>query len=66
MDRRVEELQNLRMALATFAIHLDAFEARLIGRPARPLAESAKPVPQDLAFAKQIVAAMSGHGARGS
>jgi CHAD domain-containing protein len=66
VDRRVEELHNLRVALATFAVHLDAFEARLTRRPAKALAEPVKPASQDLAFAKQIVAAMSGQGARSS
>jgi hypothetical protein len=60
VDRRIEELNNLRIALATFAIHLDAFEARLTGRPTKSLAEPMKAASQDLAFAKQIVAAMSG------
>jgi hypothetical protein len=66
VDRRVEELHNLRIALATFAVHLDAFEARLTGRPAKPFVEPAKPASRDIAFAKQIVAAMSGQGARSS
>jgi hypothetical protein len=32
-DLRLEELNNLRLAIATFALHLDAFEARLRGGP---------------------------------
>lgn len=28
-DARIEELNNLRLALATFALHLDAFEMTL-------------------------------------
>jgi hypothetical protein len=28
-DARIEELNNLRLALATFALHLDAFEMKL-------------------------------------
>jgi hypothetical protein len=40
-DARIEELNNLRLALATFALHLDAFEmkvseATLALVPARP------------------------------
>jgi len=31
-DQRTEELNSLRLALATFALRLDAFEARLKGR----------------------------------
>jgi hypothetical protein len=32
-DARTEELDNLRLALATFALHLDAFEMRISERP---------------------------------
>jgi hypothetical protein len=32
-DPRAEELNNLRLAMATFAIQLDAFEARVKGGP---------------------------------
>jgi hypothetical protein len=43
-DARIEELTNLRLALATFALHLDAFEmkvseatlALIPANPARP------------------------------
>jgi hypothetical protein len=28
-DARIEELNNLKLALATFALHLDAFEMKL-------------------------------------
>jgi hypothetical protein len=34
-DPRAEELNNLRTALATFALHLDAFEARVRQGPLR-------------------------------
>jgi hypothetical protein len=64
VDRRVEELHNLRAALDSFAAHLDAFEARLIGIPAKFVAKPQKPAAPDREFAKQIVAAMSGGGAR--
>jgi len=30
-DLRVRELNRLKLALATFALHLDAFEARTLG-----------------------------------
>jgi hypothetical protein len=63
IDRRVEELHNLRAALDSFAAHLDAFEARLIGTPAKFVAKPQKPAALDREFAKQIVAAMSGGGA---
>jgi len=32
-DARTEELDNLRLALATFALQLDAFEIRVAGSP---------------------------------
>ena len=43
-DARIEELNNLRLALATFALHLDAFEMQVSeatlnlgpANPARP------------------------------
>lgn len=38
-DPRTEELNNLKLALATFALRLDAFEARM-----RSLQPKAKPV----------------------
>lgn len=62
MDQRLKELANLRIALATFAIQLDAFEARLKGRPSKlTIVPSINPIPIDPPFfAKQIVSAMSG------
>jgi hypothetical protein len=41
-DPRAEELNNLRLALATFALQLDAFEARIKGRLTKPNGETAK------------------------
>jgi hypothetical protein len=35
-DQRAEELHNLKLALATFALQLDAFEAR----PQKPTAQN--------------------------
>ena len=40
-DRRARELSNLKLALATFAVRLDTFEARMkrrqtITKPGRP------------------------------
>jgi hypothetical protein len=32
-DPRAEELSKLKLALAIFSMHLDAFEARVKGRP---------------------------------
>jgi hypothetical protein len=51
-DPRTEELNNLRMALSTFALHLEAFEMRL-----RSQASNALGTP-DIKFAAQVVAAM--------
>ncbi len=42
--RRAEELKSLGLALATFALRLDAFEARLKGGPAKMSAEPTKPI----------------------
>jgi hypothetical protein len=39
LDRRAVERNNLRLALATFAFHLDAFEARLRGVAAKTSAQ---------------------------
>jgi hypothetical protein len=66
LDRRVEELDNLRVALSTFAVHLDAFEARLKASPKKSISKSSKPISADPAFAKLVVAAMSGRGAPNS
>jgi hypothetical protein len=56
-DARAEELNNLKVALATFALRLDAFEARLKSRsfekPANPPAAAIEPQ-----FAKNIILAM--------
>ena len=53
-DQRSEELNNLRLALATFALQLDAFEARLKSRSfkanLRPFKPAAAP---DIGLAKQ-------------
>jgi hypothetical protein len=46
-DARAEELHNLRLALATFALQLDAFEMRI--RAARLFALHKTPRPNDAA-----------------
>ena len=58
-DPRAEELNNLRLAMATFAIQLDAFEARVKGGPLRigTKPKIADP-PPDIDLAIKIVAAM--------
>jgi hypothetical protein len=57
-DQRTAELNSLRLALATFALQLDAFELRLKGRGTKINGESLKPVSPDTAFAKQVIGAM--------
>jgi hypothetical protein len=44
-DARAEELNNLRLALATFALQLDIFEMRMGGGSLRIGIESEIPVP---------------------
>jgi hypothetical protein len=55
-DPRAEELNNLRLALATFALQLDAFEARLKGRQGKSTAEPPRMVSPAIGFASQAVA----------
>lgn len=45
-DARAKELNSLRLALATFAVQLDAFELRTRGRPLGTGAGSSIPVPR--------------------
>jgi hypothetical protein len=64
-DPRAEELNNLRLALATFALQLDAFEARLKGRSPKTTVKAPQPAPPDIGFANKIVSAMKGAGTAG-
>jgi hypothetical protein len=57
-DPRAEELINLRLALATFALQLDAFETRVRGGPLRTHIKPEIRVPPDARFAIKIVSAM--------
>jgi hypothetical protein len=57
-DPRAEALNNLKVALATFAVQLDAFEARIQARPPGCLVETTHLSPIDVGFAKKIVSAM--------
>jgi hypothetical protein len=57
-DKRAEELTNLRLALATLALQLDAFEARLKGCRTKTNAEQTKLVSPDVGFARQVIGAM--------
>jgi hypothetical protein len=45
-DARAEELDNLRLALATFALQLDAFEIRASGALLAARREASNAVPQ--------------------
>ena len=57
-DPRAEELNNLKVALATFAVQLDAFEARIKGRPPGRFVPTTHLSSIDVGFAKKIVSAM--------
>jgi hypothetical protein len=58
-DPRVEELDKLRLALATFGPQLDAFEARLKGRsPKSTLKAFSSRTANLIGIANKIVAAM--------
>jgi len=57
-DPRADELNNLRVALATFALHLDAFEARVRGGPLRVYTKSKIIDPPDIDLAIKFVSAM--------
>jgi hypothetical protein len=52
MDRnpRAEELNNLKLALAIFALQLDAFEARLKSRPLETTVKASQAAAPDIGF----------------
>ena len=52
-DPHVEELMNLRFAMATFALQLDAFEARLKGRSPKTILKAFHPAPPDISVANK-------------
>jgi hypothetical protein len=57
-DPRSEELENLRLALGTFALQLDAFEAQIKGLlPLKTTVKAIDRAPPDV-FANKIVSAM--------
>jgi hypothetical protein len=56
--QQTQELNNLKVARATFASRLDAFEARMKNRLIETSAEPPKLVSRDIGFAKQVVGAM--------
>ena len=56
--QRTEELNQLRLALATFALQLDAFEARLRRRLTKTnVGPSTLASPPDIRFTKQVIGA---------
>ena len=57
-DPRAEELHNLKLALATFALHLNAFEARLKSLRLKTTVKAVHPAPPDIGLANKIVSAM--------
>ena len=58
-DKRAKELSHLKLALATFAIQLDAFEARLKGRKTsvkalvKPSVKASPPMAPEMESAKK-------------
>jgi hypothetical protein len=58
-DLRAVELNNLKLALATFAVQLNAFEARL-KRRSFETDNGLPPRASDIQFAKKILFAMKG------
>jgi hypothetical protein len=52
-DQRTQELNVLKLELATFALRLDAFEARMRRQLTKTSAEPSKPGSSDIALAKR-------------
>ena len=60
-DPRTQELNNLKVALATFALQLDIFEARIRNGPPRPAIRPDRSRPPDLNFVVKTGPAMKSH-----
>ena len=60
-DHRAQELNNLKLALATFALRLDVFEARTKSRLTKANAERSKLGSLDISFAKQGIELIKTH-----
>lgn len=60
-DPRTQELNNLKVALATFALQLDIFEARIRNGPLKAVTRPDRPRPPDLNFAVKTGPAMKSH-----
>ena len=52
-DQRAQEVNNLKLELATFALRLDAFEARMRNQLTKSNAEPSKLGLPDIGLAKQ-------------
>ena len=52
-DQRAQELNVLKLELATFALRLDAFEARMRRQLTKTSAEPSKPGSSDIALANR-------------
>jgi hypothetical protein len=57
-DQKAQEISNLELALATFALRLDAFEARMKSRLTKTNPESSKLSSPDIGLAKQVAEPM--------
>lgn len=57
-DPRTQELNNLKVALATFALQLDIFEARIRNGPPKAVIRPDRPKPADLDLAVKTGPAM--------
>jgi hypothetical protein len=53
-DQRAQEVNNLKLELATFALRLDAFEARMRNQLTKANAEPSKLGLPDIGLAKQF------------
>jgi len=60
-DPRTQELNNLKVALATFALQLDIFEARIRNGQPKPAIRPDRPRPPDLNLAIKAGPAMKSH-----
>jgi hypothetical protein len=60
-DQRAQELTIIKIELATFALRLDAFEARMRGQLTKTSAEPSKLGSSDIGPAKQVTEPMKHH-----
>ena len=60
-DPRTQELNNLKVALATFALQLDIFEARIRNGPPKAVTRPERSRPPDLNFLVKTGPAMKSH-----